>query len=290
MAAVTRSSIAGERELEVRSTRDRDLLLRFLEQDRIFAAYAIADMDDSEFSRTRWAVSFDGDEPVSVVMEYRGLSPQPLFVMGSPQGVRAGLTQVVRPRIAYLAAKPAVVPAVRELYRVEPAAVMARMYVDGQSFVPIVGDAVRLDAADTRHLNRLYELGLTAWLPSESVASGAYYGIRRGGRLIAAAGTHVISPTYGMAAVGNVFTDREYRGQGLAKVVTSAVTAELLKTVEMVVLNVRADNPAAVAVYAALGYRQHTQFDERLVHRRSSLWDSITWPIKRLLPTFRRNA
>ena len=33
-------------------------------------------------------------------------------------------------------------------------------------------------------------------------------GIRRGTRLIAAAGTHVISPQWGVAAVGNVFTHR----------------------------------------------------------------------------------
>jgi len=57
-----------------------------------------------------------------------------------------------------------------------------------------------------------------------------------------------------------------------------------------VVLNVRADNPAALAVYAALGYKAHTQFEERLVHRHGSLWDSITMPIKRLLPDLRRNG
>ena len=118
-------------------------------------------------------------------------------------------------------------------------------------------------------LNRLYELGLTAWLPTESIASGLYYGVRRGGRLVAAAGTHVISPTYGLAAVGNVFTHREWRGRGFAKIVTSAVTAELLETVDTVVLNVRADNPPALAAYRALGYREHTRFEERLVRRRA---------------------
>ena len=56
-------------------------------------------------------------------------------------------------------------------------------------------------------------------------------------RLIAAAGTHVVSPQWGVAAVGNVYTHREYRGQGLAKVVTSAVTAELLQQCDTVVLN-----------------------------------------------------
>ena len=290
MASLARSKVAEDGVLEVRATRDRGLLLDFLNEDRLFAAYAIADMDDTEFARTHWGVAFENGRTVAVVMEYRGLSPQPLFVMGKPEGVRAALAQIVRPRVAYLAAKAEIVPAVAQVYRVDRGAVMVRMSVDRSTFAPVGGDAVRLDAGDTRHLNRLYELGLTSWLPAESVASGVYFGIRRGTRLIAAAGTHVISPTYRMAAVGNVYTDREYRGQGHAKVVTSAVTAELLTRVDEVVLNVRADNPAALAVYAALGYRAHTQFEERLVHRYSSLWDSITQPIKRLMPILRRNG
>ena len=76
-------------------------------------------------------------------------------------------------------------------------------------FQPVLGDAVRLDQGDARHLNRLYQLGVNAYLPDEAVGAGIYYGVRRGTRLIAAAGTHVISPQNSIAAVGNVYTDRE---------------------------------------------------------------------------------
>lgn len=290
MATVTRSGIAGTRRLDVHGTRDRDLLLAFMQRDRLYAAYAIADMDDAEFARTKWGMAFEGGTPIAVVMEYRGISPQPLFVMGDPDGVSAILRDVIRTRIAYLASKPDIVPAVAEHYRVDAPGEMVRMSVDRAGFRPVLGDAVRLDAADTRHLNRLYELGLTAWLPSEAVAAGIYYGVRRGTRLIAAAGTHVISPMYGLAAVGNVYTHRDHRGQGLAKVVTSAVTAELLRSVEEVVLNVRADNPPALAAYRALGYREHTHFEERLVHRRSTLWDSIIAPLRQFLTDLRRDG
>ncbi len=251
-----------------------------MERDRLFAAYAIADMDDAEFARTRWGIAMDGETPVALAMEYRGISPQHLFVMGDGDGLRGILRDVIRPRAAYTATKPEGVPALTERYRSEPPTDMIRMVVDRATFRPVVGEAVRLDVGDTRHLNRLYELGLTAWLPPEAVESGVYYGVRRGTRLIAAAGTHVISPMYGLAAVGNVYTNRDYRGQGLAKVVTSAVTEELLRDCPEVVLNVRADNPPALAAYRALGYREHTHFEERLVSRRTSLWDSIVGPIR----------
>jgi ribosomal protein S18 acetylase RimI-like enzyme len=290
MASVTHDGATAERHLEVRGTRDREMLRQFLDQDRLFAAYAVADLDPSEFERTRWGIAFDDRAPVSVVLEYRGISPQPLFAMGDPAGVAAILGDVIRPRVAYLGSKPDVVPAVRQHYRVEAAAPMVRMAVDRKAFRPVVGDAVRLDQADARHLNRLYELGLTSYLPEGAVAAGIYYGVRRGTRLIAAAGTHVISPTYGLAAVGNVYTSREHRGEGLAKVVTSAVTAELFRTVDTVVLNVRADNPPALAVYRSLGYREHTQFEERLVHRQTSLWDSIFGPVRAFVSDLRRNG
>lgn len=290
MASLTRDGVAAKRHLEVRSTRDRPLLHKFLEQDRVYAAYAIADTDDAEFERTRFGIAFDDREPVAVVMEYRGVSPQPIFAMGDPAGVSAIMGEVIRPRIAYVGCKTDVVRGIRDHYRVEAPAPMVRMVVERASFRPVVGETVRLDQADVGHLNRLYQLGLNAHLPEQAVAAGVYYGVRRGTRLIAAAGTHVVSPQWGIAAVGNVYTHREYRGQGLAKLVTSAVTADLLRECETVVLNVRADNPPALAVYRALGYREHTEFEERLVHRETSVWDSIVGPIRALVSDLRRNG
>ena len=290
MASVTQDGVAGAQRLQVRSTRDRGLLHEFLGRDRVFAAYAIADTDDSEFGRTRFGVAYDGSEPVAVVMEYRGISPQPVFAMGDAEGISAIMRDVIRPRIAYLGAKPEAFRGVRDHYRTDAPAPMVRMVTDRQSFRPVVGDAVRLDQGDAGHLNRLYQLGLNAYLPDQAVASGIYYGVRRGTRLIAAAGTHVISAQWGIAAVGNVYTHREYRGQGLAKVVTSAVTADLLADCDTVVLNVRADNPPALSVYRALGYREHTEFEERLVHRETSLWDSIVRPVRALVSDLRRNG
>ena len=84
-----------------------------------------------------------------------------------------------------------------------------------------------------------------------------------------------------LAAVGNVMTHRDFRNRGYAKVATGAVTQELLRFCDQVVLNVRSDNPPALAAYRALGYREHMRFEERLVHRRGTLWDSIVSPLRR---------
>ena len=65
--------------------------------------------------------------------------------------------------------------------------------------------------------------------------------------------------------------------------VTGAVTAELLRRCDQVVLNVRSDNPPALQAYARLGYREHLRFEERLVHRTGPAWAGITAPLRRLL-------
>ena len=57
-------------------------------------------------------------------------------------------------------------------------------------------------------------------------------------RLVAVAGTHLVSPTYGVAAVGNVFTHPGHRRQGYASAATSAVVTELLdRGIQDVILN-----------------------------------------------------
>ena len=68
------------------------------------------------------------------------------------------------------------------------------------------------------------------------------------------------------------------------------VTAELLRECDTIVLNVRADNPPALSAYRALGYRAVTEFEERLIHRQTSLWDSIIGPVRALVSDLRRNG
>lgn len=281
MAAVARAGLR-DHGMDVRATRDRQMLQEFLGTDRRFSAYAMCDLDEREFPRTRWGVALDHGRPTAVVLEYLGLSPQPLFAMGETPGITAILRDVIRPRAAYLAGDADALVAAEPVYKVETGPPMVRMWVDRATFRPAPGAATRLVPSDIGELNRLYDLGLTSWLPAESVAHGVYYGIRVNGRLAAAAGTHVISRDMRLAAVGNVMTHRDFRNRGYAKVVTGAVTQELLRFCDEVVLNVRSDNPPALAAYRALGYREHVRFEERLVHRRGTLWDSIVSPIRRI--------
>ncbi len=283
MASIAISQRQEGRGLVTRTVTDRALLRTFLERDRLWAAYAICDLDDREFRRTRWGAAFEGGDIVAVALEYAGLTPQPLFVMGRADGIEAVVRDVIHPRAAYVAALRDALPAVQTSYHVDQGPEMVRMWVDRSSFRPFPSEARRLLPAEIADLNKLYQLGFASWLPPSAIGEGIYFGIRVGGRLVAAAGTHVVSAEARLGVVGNVLTHVDYRGRGYATATTGAVTAELLRFCDQVVLNVRSDNPPALQAYRKLGYREHVRFEERLAHRRGSPLAGIAAPLRRFL-------
>ena len=272
-----------QRTLLVQETADRSMLRAFLETDRLYSAYALCDLDDREFLRTRWGVALVEGKPIAVVLQYAGYSPQPIFVMGDNDGIEAILANVIKPRTAYVAARHEHLAAMASNYRVEPGGSMLRMWVDAEHFRPFPASVQRMLPVEIAELNRLYQLGFASWLPASAISDGLYYGVRVNGRLVSAAGTHVISPAARLAVVGNVMTHADFRGRGYATAVTGAVTTELLKTCDQVVLNVRADNPPALAAYRRLGYQLNVAFEERLIHRTELPWKGWSGAFRRII-------
>jgi ribosomal protein S18 acetylase RimI-like enzyme len=263
----------AQSELQARAITDRDAIAAFLRTDRLYAVYAMGDLDGPQRRRATWGIAYDAPgRPTALAEHHEGLVPQPLFLMGDPDGCQALLESVIRPRDAYFQASARQESAIRALYDLEAPTHMLRMVVDRETFQPFAGPADRLTAADIDDLNHLYQLGFRTGFPTTVVDEGIYYGVRVRGRLVSAAGTHVINPREGIGVVGNVMTHIDYRGHDFAKMVTSAVTSELLSRVRDVALNVHTDNAPAVAAYARLGYREYCELVERLGRRRSGGW------------------
>lgn len=275
-------------QLRARAVTDREEIAAFLRTDRRYAAYALGDLDSSARGRCSWGIAYDAaGDPTALAMHHDGLVPQPLFLMGDPEGCRAILANVVKARDAFFQTTEALDDAASGLYQLERSTALLRMVVDARSFLPQAGAAERLHAGDIDDLNRLYQLGFRAGFAQAILDDAVYYGIRIRGRLVSAAGTHLINRREGIAVVGNVMTHADFRGHGFAQLVTSAVTADLLEQVPDVALNVHADNVPAVAAYSRLGYREYCRLTERLGRRRSGGWGlmrpireamRITWP------------
>ena len=197
------------------------LLRAFLEQDRLYAAYAICDLEEREFARTRWGVACDGDELVAVVLEYTGPTPQPLFVDGPHRTAsrRSCATSSGRaPRTSPRA--PAMLPGRRGALPGRPRAADGPDVGRPRALPAVPGDRPAA-AARSRSASSTGSTssGFASWLPSSAIADGVYYGMRVNGQLVAAAGTHVVSRERRLAVVGNVLTHVDYRGRGFATAV-----------------------------------------------------------------------
>ena len=98
--------------------------------------------------------------------------------------------------------------------------------------------------------------------------TGFYLGLWRDGVLAAVGGIHVIDEAHGVAAIGNVTTHPRWRRRGLSTRVVATLCRRLLERVPVVGLNVRQDNPAALGLYATLGFETILPYEETRLRRR----------------------
>ena len=140
---------------------------------------------------------------------------------------------------------------------------MWRMVLRPACFRPVKGGCLRLAPAHSDQLAELYALGAGNVFSPAQMQHGVFCGVFLDGQLVAAAGTHLVSPTYRVAAVGNVLTHPDHRGQGYGTATTSAVVTELLRLgIRDIILNVSQDNAAAVHIYERLGFERYCPFLE----------------------------
>ena len=163
-------AVATSSRIRARAVSDRAEIAAFLRTDRLFAAYALGDLDGPNRRRVAWGMAYNEmGEATAVAMHHEGLVPQPLFLMGDPIGCRAILDSVIKPRDAYLMATEQLDAVVAPLYELESPVAMLRMVVDRLTFRPHAGPAERLTALDIDDLNALYQLGFRAGFPASVV-------------------------------------------------------------------------------------------------------------------------
>jgi len=241
----------------------------FLDTDRVWAAYALGDLEPDLRLKSDWYGAEDERGLTALVLLFKGLDPPALFTMGEPRGIALILGAALRAPRVYLAAREEHLPAIRAHYRFGGLEAMWRMALRPSDFRPARGIVTHLTPQYTRDLERLYTLGGGDAFTPGQVFDGAFFGVEQRGALIAAAGTHVLSEAHSVAAIGNVFTHPDQRGKGYAWLATSAVCADLIRRgIRTIVLNVAQSNAAAIHVYEKLGFRKHLPFFEGIAARK----------------------
>jgi ribosomal protein S18 acetylase RimI-like enzyme len=259
----------------VRELHTPDVIRPYLERDRLYAAYALGDLEPHLFPLCRWwlaeAVAESDDAGWALILCFVGLNPPAVVCLGHASGVGLLLAEAGLPDQVFLVCQMAHLPAAQESFDVPSPQHMVRLALESERFRPApTGEVIRLSPADLDAVQVLYaaERGAADAFAAYQLADGVFFGVRVEGRLISVAGTHLVAPGEGIGAVGNVFTHPAHRRRGYAAACTSAVCADLLGWGMTVVLNVNTRNLPALRLYQRLGFREHCTYYEATATRR----------------------
>lgn len=252
--------------------RDPAAIRSILSADPAWSLYALGDLAPGFFEHCVWFQPPDGAPALALL--FSGFSTPVLFTIGEPSAIASMLDEIGCEPALYLHVRPEIVPVLAARYRIVELNEMLRMVLDPRAFLPApVEGAVRLGPGDLGELARLYDDGKESGEVPDfffplMLQDGVFFGIREEGELVAAAGTHLVAPSEGVAAVGNVYTRRDRRGRGLAARTTSAVVSELLRmNVATIALNVSRYNEVAIRVYERLDFLRYCAYYEGLARR-----------------------
>ncbi len=235
-----------------------------LETDRPWALYALGDLMPEHHRYCRWFGTPDG----ALALLYAAFDTPVLFAHGPPASIASLLAEMAPPEM-FVLVRPDLAPIIAKTYVMQPAFKMWRMILnaDHTPFAPdILVSPLSLD--DLPALNRLYaddvrQDGDPRFFTPSMLEQGAYYGVWEGTELTAAAGTHLVAPSEGVGAIGNVYTRRDRRGRGLARQTVAAVTAHLQRLeLQTIGLNVAQTNATAIRLYERLGFARYCPYIE----------------------------
>lgn len=251
--------------------RDRDVIAGFCRRRPAVHAYELGDLDDFFWPHTRWLGWEPDGQLEQVALLYD--EPDPPVLLAFAEEPEHGMADLLRsvaadlPRRLYAhlspalvdALAPAIVPSAApiahcKLGLVDPALLEQHDTAEAELLSP--SQLAEIDA----FYRRAYP---GTWFQPRMLETGRYVGIRRDGGLACVAGIHVWSPTWGVAALGNVATLPALRGTGLATAACARLCRVLLDDgIDVVSLNVRSDNAAAIHTYEKLGFAHAADYVE----------------------------
>ncbi|HXO67107.1 MAG TPA: GNAT family N-acetyltransferase [Candidatus Dormibacteraeota bacterium] len=248
-----------------------DEVIEFLGRDRPWSAYALGYLDPAAGVPTRVLGAEREGQIQALVVQAELPQLLSLYATGDPEAIASVIQELpVPPASGVFSIRAEAVDAFERHLRVSTAYRMRRMVIGrGELNNQPMPGMVRLGLKDLEPVKRLYGLWTDSHQLPGQLSNGVYYGVYEGRELIAIAGTHCVSPTFGVGAIGNVLTHINDRNRGLASATTTAVAEELFRLgCDEIVLNVRHGNEVAYRCYARLGFRDHCTFVEGVFHSR----------------------
>lgn len=248
---------------------DREILADVFRRNPEAHVYELGDLDDFEWPHTRWFGWDSGRRIDDVVLLYTQPEVPVLIAIADSPGssLERLLNEILDslPPVLYVHASASLLTTLAGKYEIVDAAPHFKLALGHTDRV--VGhahDIELLTPDDLDEITTFYEAAYPGtWFLPRMLDTGRYVGLRKGDRLACVAGVHVYSPTWSVAALGNVATVPAFRGQGLARGACAALCQILLEDgIQTIALNVRADNEAALRSYTRLGFDPVAEYTE----------------------------
>lgn len=255
---------------------DRDAIEKYLRRDTPLNIYLIGDLDDFFWPHTTWYASMSGGEIEALALLYRpsGLPTLIVLINGDIRPA-SDLLQELSPHLpdtVYAHLTPGLENAIAADFHLDSRGDHNKMILRTPSLLDNVSSrqSVPLSIQDEKEILAFYREAYPGnWFDARMLETGHYWGVRLHGRLAAAGGVHVCSARYRVAALGNIATHPDFRGQGLAGDVTATICRKLLNEVDEIGLNVKSDNIPAISCYRRLGFETTVVYREILLTRKS---------------------
>lgn len=255
---------------------DKDRLQEYLLAYPQMNLYHIGDLDDFFWPYTKWTARLDGETIAALALTYTGERPPVLLgILNDNRAAMAALLQHLLPSLpdaVYTHLSPGLETIFQPHYTLRDHGEHYKMGLEDLDALhqQDTSGVISLGEADLPRLEALYETAYPGnWFNPRMLQTNQYVGILEAdGRLLCAAGVHVYSPRYKVAALGNITTLPEQRGHGLATKATAGLCKQLLKSVDFVGLNVRTDNQAAIRAYQRVGFEIAGVYHEWMMERK----------------------
>lgn len=246
----------------------KDQIEAFLRRHTFLHLYSIGDLDYFFWDYTTWYALIDEEDIKQLVLLYTGTSlPVLLGLTEEPDLMKELLRKRVHllPKRFYAHLSGDVATVFADDYQIKSHGLHYKMALTNTTLLDTVdtSNVKPLVVYDVIALEELYRVAYPGnWFEPRMLETSFYYGIRQGASLVSAAGVHIYSEQYKVAALGNITTHPWFRGQGLAKAVCAKLCKDLLQTTDHIGLNVKADNTSAIACYTGLGFEIIATYEE----------------------------
>jgi len=256
--------------MELHILHDKKVIFDYLNKNSGLQIYAIGDLDDFFWPKTIWYALTENDSIQSIALLYVGMNPPTLLCFYHKESNYS--TQLLKhlklllPNELNVHLSPNLIDVFGQENILEKYGFNYKMSLTKKVEEVKENNIRKLNLDDLTIIQEFYSAAYPQnWFDSRMLQTDKYYGYFIENKLVGVSGIHVYSKEYKVAALGNIATHPDYRGQQIGYKLTSALCFDLQKTVNGIGLNVKSDNENAIKIYRKIGFEIVGEYDECLI-------------------------